>query len=125
MQNKQLKLIIRENCGIAAKSEVISGISPNYVHSMDASHMAMVINDMNEEGIVSFGAIHDSFSVHAEDVDRLLEVTKETFIDMYSGDTFEAMAKQITNNDPMLTIVPPKLGKLDLNSIRNSDYFFS
>ena len=125
IQSKQLKLIIRENCGIAAKSEVISGISPNYVHSMDASHMAMVINDMNEEGIVSFGAIHDSFSVHAEDVDRLLEVTKETFIDMYSGDTFEAMAKQITNNDPMLTIVPPKLGKLDLNSIRNSDYFFS
>ena len=125
IQDKRTGLIIRENTGIAAKAEIMSGISPNWVHSMDASHMAMVINNMNEEQIVSFGAIHDSFSVHAEDIDKLLEVTKGAFIEMYDNDVFKSMKKQITNNDPTLAIEPPALGKLDLYKIWESDYFFS
>ena len=92
---------------------------------MDASHMAMVIIDMNNEGIASFGAIHDSFSVHAEDIDKLLEVTKSTFIEMYDNDVFKSMKQQITNNDPLLAIEPPALGKLDLYKVWESDYFFS
>ena len=125
IQGNRCCLAIRESTGIPAKAEIISGISPNYVHSMDASHMVMVINDMNKKGIASFGAIHDSFSVHAEDIDALLESTKQCFIDMYSDDVFLTMAKQITNNDPMLAIVPPCKGKLDLYDIWKSDYFFS
>ena len=125
IQDKQLGLIIRENTGIAAKAEIMSGISPNWVHSMDASHMAMVIIDMNNEGIASFGAIHDSFSVHAEDIDKLLEVTKSTFIEMYNNDVFKSMKQQITNSDPLLAIEPPAIGKLDLYKIWESDYFFS
>ena len=124
-QGKKIGLVLRDNSGIPSRAEVMSGISPNWVHSMDASHLAMVVNMLNNEGIKSFGAIHDSFSVHAEDVDRLLEITKDTFIDMYSYNVFDYVARQITNNDPMLVILPPKLGKLDLNSIRDSDYFFS
>ena len=125
MQGKKIGLIIRENTGVTAKADISSGISPNWVHSMDASHMAMVINILNKKGVKSFGAIHDSFSVHAEDVNLLLEVTKEAFIDMYSYDMFNYMARQITKTENMLDICPPKLGKLDLEGIRDSDYFFS
>ena len=125
MQGKKIGLILRENSGKPKKADVISGISPNYVHSMDASHLANVVNEMNRFGVKSFGAIHDSFSVHADDVDTLVEITKKTFIDMYSYDMFDYAARQITKNDPMLVILPPKLGKLDLKGIWESDYFFS
>ena len=55
------------------------GISPNYIHSMDAAHMALVVDKWNGD----FGAVHDSFSTHAPDVELLLGHTKREFIDMY------------------------------------------
>ena len=35
-----------------------------------------------------FGAVHDSFSTHACDVENLLALTKEKFIDMYNVENF-------------------------------------
>ena len=45
-----------------------SGISPNFIHSMDAAHMALIIHHWDGD----FAAIHDSFSTHACDVASLL-----------------------------------------------------
>ena len=74
------------------------------------SHMTLVINELNKLGIVSFGAIHDSFSVHAEDIDDLLYITKDTFIDMYSGDVFKEMKEQIVGVNSTFAEAPPKKG---------------
>ena len=60
------------------------GISPNYIHSMDAAHMALVIDQWNGD----FGAVHDSFSTHAPDVELLLAHTKQEFIDIYDVENF-------------------------------------
>ena len=117
--------VLREFTDIPATHELASGISPNWVHSMDASHMTKVVNELNKLGIVSFGAIHDSFSVHAEDVDDLLYVTKDTFIDMYSDDVFQEMKEQIVGVNSTFAEAPPSKGKLDLLEVMNSDYFFS
>ena len=57
--DETIGLVYREVTKRPAVHEIISGISPNYVHSMDASHMSLVINRLHEEGITSFGAIHD------------------------------------------------------------------
>jgi DNA-directed RNA polymerase len=117
-------LIYREVTERPAIHEIISGISPNYIHSMDASHMSLVINVLHDEGISSFGAIHDSYSVHADDVDRLLEVTKEVFVEMYDTDVFSDMKRQFIGNDDEFEIEAPKEGKLDLSGLQKSDYFF-
>ena len=122
---KRIGAVIREYTDYPARHELTSGISPNWVHSMDASHMSLVINELNKLGITSFGAIHDSFSVHAEDVDDLLYVTKDTFIDMYSGDVFKEMKEQIVGVNSTFAEAPPKKGKLDLSKVMLSDYFFS
>jgi len=94
------------------------------VHSMDASHMCLVINHLKDIGISSFGAIHDSFSVHADDVDKLLETTKEVFIDMYDCNIIKDMKEQFVDNDEEFKIQMPESGLLDLNEIRISKYFF-
>ena len=71
------------------------GISPNYIHSMDAAHMALVIADWDGD----FGAVHDSFSTHASDVELLLRRTKEVFIQMYDHDNFfDVIRKQLTDD---------------------------
>lgn len=97
----------------------MSGISPNFIHSMDAAHMALVIADW--EG--SFGAVHDSFATHASDVEDLLEKTKQVFIEMYSDENyFDTIRKQLTDNTD--TVEQPPLGDLDVGDINDSTYFF-
>ena len=98
----------------------ICGMSPNYIHSMDASHMALVISEWNG----CFAAVHDSFSTHASDVDRLLDLTKQVFIRMYDYDNyFEVIRNFITDAED--DVEQPTLGTLDIKEIENSDYFFA
>ena len=121
---KRIFLVYREVTDKPAIHEITSGISPNYVHSMDASHMSLVINKLKDQDITSFGAIHDSFSVHADDVDQLLETTKDVFIKMYNCDVFADMCAQFVNCDDRFEIQEPTTGSLDLNKIKESEYFF-
>ena len=98
----------------------MSGISPNYIHSMDASHMALIIDEWGGD----FGAIHDSFSTHACDVDNLLEVTKSTFVGMYNHDNYYNKIRQdITGGTD--DIKQPELGSLEIQEVYDSDYFFA
>lgn len=120
--NKTIMAVYHEKTDIPAVHEIMSGISPNYVHSMDASHMSSVINKLNENGITSFGAIHDSFSVHAEDVEDLLHITKECFVEMYEGDVFASMRNNMV--DDGFEGDEPREGSLDLAEVMESDYFF-
>jgi len=122
--DETIGLVYREATDRPAIHEIISGISPNYVHSMDASHMSLVINKLHSEGITSFGAIHDSYSVHADDVDRLLEVTKEVFVEMYDLDVFKDMKRQFISNDNSFDFEAPEGGSLDLSGLKKSEYFF-
>jgi len=121
-KNKKIVLVYREQTEIPAIHEVMSGISPNYVHSMDASHMSLVINELHDMGITSFGAIHDSYSVHADDVEDLVRVTKSVFINMYDRDIFGHIRKDMAGIG--YTEHPPKLGRLDISKVVDSDYFF-
>jgi len=102
------------------RREASAGISPNYIHSQDATHLALVVNDFG----INFGAVHDSFSCHASDIDKLKQITQENFVDMYSDDNpLEAVKRYITTND--CTIEVPELGKLEIAGVLDSRNFFS
>ncbi len=98
------------------------GISPNFIHSMDASHMALVIDEWNGY----FGAVHDSFSTHACDVEALLAKTKEVFVRMYDVENFyDYIEDQIITNKDCLDVEQPNRGSLKIQEIYESDYFFA
>ena len=98
------------------------GISPNFIHSMDASHMALVTANWTGE----FGAVHDSFSTHACDVDKLLKLTKDKFIEMYDVDNiYEDIEQTILTTPATYEIDKPEYGELDIQGIRESEYFFA
>ena len=115
-----VKHVIQEETTIPDAKGFMCGISPNFIHSQDASHMAITIDKWNGE----FGAVHDSFSTHACDVDRLLALTKQVFIDMYDCDNyFDIIRQKLTNNED--DIEQPELGNLNIGDINGSKYFFS
>ena len=84
--------------------------------------MALVIDKWNGD----FGAVHDSFSTHASDVDDLLALTKSTFIKMYDVDNFyEFIEDQVLSSKESLDVEQPTIGSLKIQEIRDSDYFFA
>ena len=121
LQKKQIKHVYLDVTDKPALAEHLSAIGANWVHSYDASHMSLVINKL---GYASFGAIHDSFSVHACNVEELIYTTKSEFIKMYAKDIFAIMREEIIYNDQMFDKDIPTVGKLILEDIYDSDFFF-
>ena len=99
-----------------------SGISPNFVHSLDGSHMSIVIDNWDRD----FAAVHDAFAVHAPYVDDLLYITKESFIMMYDYDNFyDWIEETLLSNTDGLDVEQPIIGELDIEGVRKSDNFFA
>jgi DNA-directed RNA polymerase len=108
---------------VPCRKSFASGISPNVVHSYDAAHMANTIVAFGG----SFAAVHDSFSTHACDVDFLQEVTKLTFIAQYNVDNFFDIIKEVMmtpESRDTFKWPAPSLGKLNIEDINDSKYFF-
>jgi DNA-directed RNA polymerase len=84
--------------------------------------MAIVID--NWEG--AFAAVHDAYASHADDIDLLVAITKESFITMYSTENFyDYIEETLLSNREGLTVEQPSIGNLNIEDIRNSDYFFA
>lgn len=99
-----------------------SGISPNFVHSMDGSHMAIVVDNWEYD----FAAVHDAFATHAPLVADLLSLTKEVFILMYDQENFyDYIEETILSDTDNLDLEQPLIGNLSVEDVRNSDYFFA
>ena len=89
-------------------------ITPNYIHSMDAAHMAMVVNKMfSDHGIMDFWAVHDCFGVHPSDTDVLVKVVRETFHEIYSNRSLS----DVEGGD-----FEDPVDAFDVNEILNSEY---
>ena len=118
----QIKHVARVPTKMPDTRGFMCGISPNFVHSMDASHMALVIDNWNND----FGAVHDSFSTHACDVESLLALTKDKFIDMYNVDNFyDYIENELVTDKNGLDVAQPNRGSLNVEDIYQSDYFFA
>lgn len=98
-----------------------NGIAPNFIHSMDASHMHLTVLAASRCGIDGLAMVHDDFGCHAADAPELFRIIREVFVEIYeSYDPLEDFARRY----PELTS-PPAKGSLDIHSVLESDYFFS
>ena len=119
----------KENTPKRDKNKMAAGISANMVHSMDAAHLMKVVNASSKEGITSFALIHDSYGVHPSEVDRLHEILREEFINMYREDWLAEFERQLAEQLPAEVVAqfPPRptLGSMDIESVKDSMYFFA
>lgn len=107
------------------KSRSTNGISPNFVHSMDAAAMTYTINMAAEEGISTLHFIHDDYGTHAADTEKLAALLRQSFVAIYRDDIlgkfFAEAQKQVKSELP----APPKMLNFDIEEVLESTYFFA
>ncbi len=69
-------------------SRQVSAFPPNFVHSLDASHMLFTALEMDRRGL-SFSAVHDSFWTHPCDIDEMNMALRDTFVELYERPLLE------------------------------------
>jgi DNA-directed RNA polymerase len=77
-------------------------------------------------GIRHFAMVHDSYGVHACDVDLLNRVLREEFVRIYSEPVLQNFIDQLRKAHPGIELPdPPKTGDLDIRQVLESPYFFA
>lgn len=119
---------LRYENGKLDKRRQANGISPNFVHSMDAAALRLYVRLARDNGISSFALVHDSYGTLAADTDMSAACLREAFVNMYEGQNhLEALRTSLAasvNSPDKLPPVPP-MGTLDLEQVRHADYFFA
>lgn len=69
-----------------------TAFTPNFVHSLDATHMLMTAKACGDLGL-SFASVHDSYWTHACDVDAMSEQLRKKFVELH-GDDLVAKLKE-------------------------------
>lgn len=107
-------------------------IAPNFVHSLDASHMIRAAREaVRRVGpSIHLSMVHDSYACHAADCEALRVVIRQSFVEMYTeGCPLQSFADQIAEQLPpeQAAQIPPvpERGTLEISDVLNSLYFFS
>eukprot|EP01136_Pigoraptor_vietnamica_P028408 Opistho-1_new@85936 len=109
---------------------------PNFIHSLDSTHMLMTATACREAGI-TFAAVHDSFWAHACDTAEMNRILRRTFVDLHSRPLMENLrdsfvrqyegARDMTEKGRVKRLTfpdVPKRGTFDLSEVERSAYFF-
>lgn len=98
---------------------------PNFVHSLDGSHMMMTAIACKKAGL-HFAGVHDSYWTHACDVDEMNRILREKFVELYEKPILEDLLESFQQSFPTLTFPPlPERGEFDLTEVLKSPYFFN
>lgn len=98
-----------------------NGIAPNFIHSCDAAHMQFLICAAEDAGLGHLAFIHDDYGTTADGTEKLHELIRATFVDMYeAGCPLEKFKAAYGLPRPL-----PERGNLDLQVVRQSTYFFA
>merc|ERR1712059_147144 len=125
-----------------------NGFPPNFIHSLDSSHMMLTSLHLWSKG-VTFASVHDCYWTHAQDVTIMNGVCRNQFIALHSFPILERLSEHFLLNfmEPLsnegvsekkqavmdidlkkrdlLFKNVPKKGELDLSVVKDSVYFFS
>jgi len=102
-----------------------SAFPPNFVHSLDSTHMLLTAVKMDRMGI-DFTAVHDSYWSHACNVDVMNDTLRGCFVDLYSQPILENLREDFITRYPNINFPEiPDRGELNLELVRQSAYFFN
>jgi len=108
-------------------SRNVNAISPNVVHSIDASILVQSVNLAAANGVGSFSCIHDSFGVVAADAGVIGTAIREVSVQIFSQPILKTLQSEMQAYLPAGYSLPepPPMGTLDVSSLRQADYFFA
>lgn len=102
-----------------------SAFPPNYVHSIDSSHMLFTAVECQKKGL-NFAAVHDSFWTNAGTVDTMNGVLREEFVKLHERELLTELRDGFRMRFPCVKFGEvPARGSLGLKEVLESPYFFS
>lgn len=79
--------------GPVSKRKQLQAFPPNFIHSLDATHMMLSSLECDRLGL-TFAAVHDSFWTHAGEVDTMNSALREAFIRMHTDNVTKRLAAE-------------------------------
>lgn len=102
-----------------------SAFPPNFVHSLDSSHMMMTALACNKAGL-TFAGVHDSYWTHAGDVEEMNVILRKNFVKLYKQPILENLLLDFQTQFPDLEFPDvPARGDFDMKEVLKSPYFFN
>lgn len=118
-----------------------TGIVANFIHSLDAAHLARAIVTFRARGGGCVGAVHDCLLVRPSEAGLMGTVLRETFVEMYREDPLSQPVRLIETEGPeegIITeydswyaladaagVVLPSRGAFNIEEVKQSAWFFS
>lgn len=105
------------------------GIAPNFIHSIDASCLMSTVALAKAHGVGPMTVIHDAYGARAGDMWTLrsslqaafIETHEQPILEMFRQSCLEVTPPKERKNMPEI----PPMGSLNLELVRDSDFFFS
>jgi len=122
---QDIRLIVEDERVQVWPRRQVNGFPPNWIHSIDATHMLMTAEQCHAEGI-RFAAVHDSYWSHAADIDQMNIILRDQFIALHELPLLESLRESFVTRWPTERFPDlPEKGNLDLSLIRESPYIFN
>jgi DNA-directed RNA polymerase len=90
---QDITVIKRAAIDAVDKRKQLQAFPPNFIHSLDATHMTLSALKCAEIGL-DFAAVHDSFWTHASDIPNLNVILRDAFVRMHSEDIVERLSEE-------------------------------
>lgn len=107
------------------KQKQNTAFPPNFVHSIDSTHMMLTALQCEREGM-TFAGVHDSYWTHAADVERMGSILRRQFINLHGSPLIADLNENFVSRYPHHKFPRiPARGDFALEEVQDSTYFFS
>jgi DNA-directed RNA polymerase len=113
-----------EETATADWTRVETAAAPNFVHSLDASHLLFALTRSRAEGITNLAVVHDAFGTTPTKTAQFARILREEFARLYARSPFECLVEAAV----AAGVVCPKApvpGALSVEDIARSPYLFA
>lgn len=123
LDGRRIRPLLTEPTSALDANRNANAVSPNWVHSLDASHLVETVVLARDNGIASFGAVHDSYATLAADANLMYHCLRKAFVSLYASNDVAEMIRRDLGGEALPP--PPPKGTLDITQVERSDFFFA
>lgn len=109
----------------------LNGVSPNFIHALDAACLMIAVEKMKAQGINDLITVHDCFAGLAPDMPAISRCVREAFVEVHEADPLGSLRTAILKVLPEDThsrlpdLETLRTGDLDVRGVMDSLYMFS
>lgn len=126
LDGKRMRMRYVKHGANLCPSSMSTSTPPSFVHSLDAAHLVLTMEEASRMGVTHLGVVHDSFSAHAADMELLNETIRVKFHEIYTEcDPLSLLKEAFEEGCEESLPELPKKGSLDIDEVLQSTFFFS